>query len=95
VEPVKGKMLRTMGYTVWCGPLLRVPEGKIITVEVFNDTDAPELVHWHGLHIASEVDGSMEEARRWWRRTLRAAIVFRLRRAERAGITPTQRPGGI
>jgi len=62
VEPVKGKMLRTVGYNGMVpGPLLRVPEGKTVTVEVFNDTDAPELVHWHGLHIASEVDGSMEE----------------------------------
>jgi FtsP/CotA-like multicopper oxidase with cupredoxin domain len=62
VEPVKGKMVRTLGYNGMVpGPLLRVPEGKTVTVEVFNDTDVPELVHWHGLHIASEADGSMEE----------------------------------
>jgi FtsP/CotA-like multicopper oxidase with cupredoxin domain len=62
VEPVKGKMVRTVGYNGMApGPLLRVPEGNTVTVEVFNDTDIPELVHWHGLHIPSEVDGSMEE----------------------------------
>jgi len=62
VEPFKGKRVRTLGYNGSVpGPLFRVPEGKTITVEVFNDTEFPELVHWHGLHIASEVDGSMEE----------------------------------
>jgi FtsP/CotA-like multicopper oxidase with cupredoxin domain len=62
VEPVKGKLLKTIGYNgVAPGPLLRVPEGKNVTIEVFNDTDAPELVHWHGLHIPSLVDGAMEE----------------------------------
>lgn len=43
------------------GPLLRVKEGKPVTVEVFNDTNDDELVHWHGLHIPSEVDGAHEE----------------------------------
>jgi len=38
-----------------------VPEGKTISIEVFNDTDMQEIVHWHGLQVASEVDGSMEE----------------------------------
>lgn len=62
VEPVKGKMVRTVGYNGMApGPLLRVPEGKTVTVEVFNDTDTPEIAHWHGLHIPSDVDGSMEE----------------------------------
>ncbi len=43
------------------GPLLRMREGKSVTVEVVNDTDTDELVHWHGLHIPSDVDGSHEE----------------------------------
>ncbi len=62
VEPVKGKVLRTTGYNGSApGPLLRLPEGKLTTIEVFNDSDTPELVHWHGLHIPSAVDGAMEE----------------------------------
>ena len=36
-------------------------EGQPVTIEVHNDTSIPELVHWHGLFIPSEVDGSMEE----------------------------------
>src|SRR5499427_704235 len=43
------------------GPLLRFNEGKRVTIEVHNDTDTPELVHWHGLMIPSEVDGAAEE----------------------------------
>ncbi len=43
------------------GPLLRMREGKPVTVEVFNDTDAAELVHWHGLFLPPEIDGSDEE----------------------------------
>lgn len=43
------------------GPLLRFQEGKPLTVDVFNDTDVPELVHWHGQMIPSDVDGASEE----------------------------------
>ena len=43
------------------GPLLRLSEGKRVTIDVHNDTDASELVHWHGLMIPSEVDGTAEE----------------------------------
>ena len=32
-----------------------------MSVELFNDTNAPELVHWHGLHVPPEVDGAAEE----------------------------------
>jgi FtsP/CotA-like multicopper oxidase with cupredoxin domain len=43
------------------GPLLRLAEGKRIVVDIHNDTDTPELVHWHGQTISSEVDGAAEE----------------------------------
>ena len=43
------------------GPLLRFKEGRRVTVDIHNDTDTPELVHWHGLMIPSEVDGAAEE----------------------------------
>jgi len=32
-----------------------------VTVEVINETRRAELVHWHGFHIAPEVDGAHEE----------------------------------
>lgn len=43
------------------GPLLRFKEGQRAVVDVYNDTDTPELVHWHGQMIPSDVDGSAEE----------------------------------
>jgi len=43
------------------GPLLRFKEGQRVVVDVYNDTDTTELVHWHGLIIPSDVDGSAEE----------------------------------
>jgi FtsP/CotA-like multicopper oxidase with cupredoxin domain len=43
------------------GPLLRFKEGQHIIVDVHNDTDTPELVHWHGQMISSDVDGAAEE----------------------------------
>jgi FtsP/CotA-like multicopper oxidase with cupredoxin domain len=62
VELAPDRILSTIGYNGTSpGPILRMKEGKPITVEVFNDTDTPELVHWHGLLIPSEVDGSEEE----------------------------------
>ncbi len=43
------------------GPLLRFKEGQRTVVDVYNDTDTPELVHWHGQMIGSDVDGAAEE----------------------------------
>ena len=43
------------------GPLLRLKEGQRVVVDVHNDTDTPELVHWHGQMIPSDVDGAAEE----------------------------------
>jgi FtsP/CotA-like multicopper oxidase with cupredoxin domain len=43
------------------GPLLRFTEGKPVVVDIRNDTDTPELVHWHGQMIPSNADGAAEE----------------------------------
>ena len=43
------------------GPLIRFREGQRVAVDIHNDTDTPELVHWHGQMIPSDVDGSSEE----------------------------------
>jgi FtsP/CotA-like multicopper oxidase with cupredoxin domain len=43
------------------GPLLRLKEGQRVVVDVHNDSDTPELVHWHGQMVPSEVDGASEE----------------------------------
>src|ERR1700682_6016144 len=63
VELTPTRTVSTIGYNGTSpGPLLRMREGKPVTVEVINDTDVPELVHWHGLFIPPEVDGVEEEA---------------------------------
>src|SRR5437899_4060187 len=62
VELAPYRSLSTIGYNGSSpGPLIRVREGKPITIDVVNDTDVPELVHWHGQLIPSEVDGAEEE----------------------------------
>src|SRR6202451_368876 len=54
--------ISTIGYSDMIpGPLLRVREGQRVVVEVMNDTDVPEFVHWHGLFVPSDVDGAEEE----------------------------------
>jgi FtsP/CotA-like multicopper oxidase with cupredoxin domain len=62
LELAPRQFVRTVAYNGRVpGPLLRVTEGKPITVDVWNETDDDEMVHWHGLHIPSDVDGSHEE----------------------------------
>ena len=43
------------------GPLLRFKEGQQVTIDVFNDTDTPEQLHWHGQQVPVDVDGAAEE----------------------------------
>ena len=67
ISPVKleiapGKIVETIGYNGSVpGPLLRFRDGQSVSIQVENQTSNPELVHWHGLSIPAQVDGSMEE----------------------------------
>ena len=62
VELAPQVVISTIGYSNKVpGPLLRMREGQRITVDVVNDTDVPEFVHWHGLLVPSDVDGAEEE----------------------------------
>jgi FtsP/CotA-like multicopper oxidase with cupredoxin domain len=47
------------------GPLLRFKEGRKVIVDVYNDTDTPEQIHWHGQLVAASVDGAAEERTPW------------------------------
>jgi len=67
VELDRSHILSTIGYNgIAPGPVLRMREGKVVSVEVINDTDTPELVHWHGMLIPPDVDGTEEEGSRWY-----------------------------
>jgi FtsP/CotA-like multicopper oxidase with cupredoxin domain len=58
----KDHTISTVGYNGTVpGPLIRLREGVPATVDLFNDTDTPELVHWHGQIIPASVDGAAEE----------------------------------
>src|SRR6201987_732824 len=62
VELDRSHILSTIGYNGAApGPLLRLRAGRRVGIDVVNDTDTPELVHWHGLLIPPEVDGTQEE----------------------------------
>jgi FtsP/CotA-like multicopper oxidase with cupredoxin domain len=62
VELAPQVVLSTIGYSNQVpGPLLRMREGQRVAVEVVNETDVPEYVHWHGLFVPSDVDGAEEE----------------------------------
>jgi FtsP/CotA-like multicopper oxidase with cupredoxin domain len=67
IAPIKLELgpkqaIQTIGYNgIAPGPLLRVREGQRVVMEVRNDSDVPEIVHWHGFFVPSEVDGAMEE----------------------------------
>ncbi len=62
VEIASKRIVSTITYNgQFPGPLLRFKEGQTATVEVHNDTDTPEQLHWHGQMVSTEVDGAAEE----------------------------------
>ena len=57
-----GIQVRTIGYNGRVpGPVLRLKEGSPVEIDVLNDSDTSEIVHWHGLAIDPLNDGAMEE----------------------------------
>ena len=57
-----GHVVTTTAYNgQFPGPLLRLTEGRRVTVDIFNDTDVPEQLHWHGQNVPVDVDGAAEE----------------------------------
>ena len=62
LELAPGKIVKTTSYNGMVpGPVLRLREGKPVTINVTNDASYPDLVHWHGLYLPSVQDGAMEE----------------------------------
>src|SRR5262245_23486509 len=52
LEIAKGRTIQTTGYNESVpGPIVRLREGVPVVVELVNETNAPELVHWHGLVV--------------------------------------------
>jgi FtsP/CotA-like multicopper oxidase with cupredoxin domain len=62
IELAPNRILSTTTYNgQFPGPLLRLKEGQRVTVDVHNQTDRPEQLHWHGQAVSTEVDGAAEE----------------------------------
>jgi FtsP/CotA-like multicopper oxidase with cupredoxin domain len=62
VELAPNKIVSVTTYNgQFPGPLLRFREGQAVTIDLHNQTDTPEQLHWHGQHVAPDVDGAEEE----------------------------------
>lgn len=62
VEIAPKRIVSAITYNgLFPGPLLRFKEGQPATVEIHNDTDTPEQLHWHGQFVSTDVDGAAEE----------------------------------
>jgi FtsP/CotA-like multicopper oxidase with cupredoxin domain len=62
VEVAPGRIVSTTTYNGgYPGPLLRLHEGRKATIDIHNDTDTPEQLHWHGQFVPASVDGAAEE----------------------------------
>ena len=62
LELKPGRTVKTLAYNGQVpGPLLRARRGRPVIVDVWNDTRQMDIVHWHGLHIPSNVDGVYEQ----------------------------------
>ena len=62
VEIAPNRILSTTTYNgQFPGPLLRLREGRQVTVDIHNQTDRPEQLHWHGQTLSTDLDGAAEE----------------------------------
>src|SRR6201997_4132500 len=62
IEIAPKRIISTITYNgQFPGPLLRMKEGRPVTVEIHNGTDTAEQLHWHGQKVSTEVDGAAEE----------------------------------
>ena len=62
LELAPGKVIDTFAYNDSVpGPVLRLREGRPVSIDIRNDTDIDDIIHWHGLYVPSVADGAMEE----------------------------------
>jgi FtsP/CotA-like multicopper oxidase with cupredoxin domain len=62
VELAPNRIISTTTYNgQFPGPLLRFKEGTPVTIDIHNQTDTPEQLHWHGQFLPTDVDGAAEE----------------------------------
>ena len=62
VEIAPKQIISTTTYNgQFPGPSASVQGRAVVTVDIYNDTDTPEQLHWHGQIVPVDVDGAAEE----------------------------------
>ena len=62
IEIAPNRILSMANYNgQFPGPLIRLKEGQQVTVDIFNDTDVPEQLHWHGQMVPVGCGRASEE----------------------------------
>lgn len=57
----EGKIIRAMGFNqTFPGPTLKAKKGDTLAVKVKNDSNEPTMIHWHGIRLPAEMDGTGE-----------------------------------
>ena len=52
LELAPGKVIETFGYNGTVpGPVLRLRENRQVSIDIHNDTDIDDIIHWHGLYV--------------------------------------------
>ena len=93
LELAPGKVIDTFAYNGTVpGPVLRLREGSQVGIDIRNDTDVDDIVHWHGLYLPSQSDGAMEEGSPMVRARRHAALRVR-REACRHAVVPQSQHG--
>jgi FtsP/CotA-like multicopper oxidase with cupredoxin domain len=93
VEIAKNRIVSLTTYNgQFPGPLLRLKEGQPVTVDVQNDTDVPEQLHWHGQMVPVEVDAPRKKVHLLFPRGASGASFLRPNPQDFAFITRTFAP---
>jgi FtsP/CotA-like multicopper oxidase with cupredoxin domain len=62
LELAAGKVIDTFAYNGMVpGRILRLRESRQVSIDIRNDSDIDDIIHWHGLYLPAEADGAMEE----------------------------------
>jgi FtsP/CotA-like multicopper oxidase with cupredoxin domain len=96
LELAPGKVIETFGYNGTVpGPLLRLRESRQVSIDITNDTDIADIIHWHGLYVPSTSMVQWKKARRWWSLAILSVTGSRRNQLEHGGITVTTLPARI
>src|SRR5687767_13895200 len=60
-EIAPGKLIKAWGFNNQVpGPVLKASKGDTIVVNVINDLQQPTIIHWHGIRLPAQMDGTGE-----------------------------------